>query len=292
MDQQLKTRLIGVTIIVSLVVIFVPMLFEDSSEHDATGVSSSTAPEFPQEFQSQALPLPPPQAQINTVPSTTKGEVSSVPMRDEPLDPLDVPAASGSRQIDDIDSHDASADAQDALLPEKTPNKAAALDAADDFAAAPKSKPGMIDTKPQDKLKPLPALTSTRPAPTLLKPVPPSESQLLRPLTASPSASKAVAPITDAHAVKAKEHAGKDAAVKMSAWVIQAGSFADEANAKTVLVKLRQAKINAFVEMIPSPSGNSYRVRVGPELDRAKAEAVLKKMESDTGVKGMIVSYP
>ncbi len=44
--------------------------------------------------------------------------------------------------------------------------------------------------------------------------------------------------------------------------------------------------------MIPSPNGNSYRVRVGPELDRARAEATLKKMETEAGVKGMIVSYP
>ncbi|WP_255210991.1 SPOR domain-containing protein [Methylogaea oryzae] len=50
--------------------------------------------------------------------------------------------------------------------------------------------------------------------------------------------------------------------------------------------------VTAFVEMIPSPNGNSYRVRVGPELDRARAEATLKKMETEAGVKGMIVSYP
>lgn len=290
MDQQLKTRLIGVTIVVSLVVIFVPMLFEDGGEGSGANVATS-APDFPQAFDSQTLPLPSAQSQINTIPSGTKGEGASPTMRDEPLDPLDIPPASAGTQADEIDAHDASADAQDALMPEKAPAKGAELRVAqelsDDFAPANRQKPGMVAGKPPTQTAP------GKPLATLLKPAPLEKPAAPPATTATPApATKPPASAAELHAGKTKDHAGKDAAVKMTAWVIQAGSFADEANAKTVLVKLRQAKINAFVEMIPGPGGNAYRVRVGPELDRAKAEAVLKKMETDAGVKGMIVSYP
>ena len=56
MDQQLKQRLIGVTIVVALVVIFVPMLFErsdDKGKFNSTGV-----PPLPDDVMEQAIELP------------------------------------------------------------------------------------------------------------------------------------------------------------------------------------------------------------------------------------------
>lgn len=264
MDQQLKTRLIGATIIVSLVVIFVPMLFEDGSSKD--GESAAGAPDFPQaSFDSQALPLPgsmpSPSAQGRSV---VDEPLAPMPSRNEPLDPLDVPAVAetdgdelGVPKSQDIPEEPLAA-------PVRSEPKAPALK-----PAAPARM--MAEEAPPAKPKAEPAKPAPAPAKT---PAPPA------------AAAKAAAP------APAAKPAAAPAAGKLSAWVVQAGSFADENNAKTLLFKLRQAKIPAFVEMIPSPSGNTYRVRVGPELDRARAEAIQKKMESEAGVKGMIVSYP
>ncbi|TAN51504.1 MAG: hypothetical protein EPN21_06470 [Methylococcaceae bacterium] len=278
MDQQLKTRLIGATIIMSLLVIFVPMLFEDSGEQTAD-VSTASAPEFPQEFDSQALPLPSaaPKSSAAAPMAGAGSEMQSLPApsRDEPLDPLDVqqPAAV-TGQTDDmagLEPTDSGADFAPAKLP----------------AARPAAKaPVTADVEPP----PLPREAAARPVIAESKPV-----EKPKPVVIKEPAAKAPAPAKAKAApapVPAKPASAEKAAGKLSAWVVQAGSFSDEANAKTLVAKLRQAKIPAFMEMVPGPQGNSYRVRVGPEVERAKAEVILKKMDSDAGVKGMIVSYP
>jgi cell division septation protein DedD len=56
MDQQLKQRLIGVTIIVALVVIFVPMLFEKSD--DKGRFSSTGIPSIPDDVMEKSIELP------------------------------------------------------------------------------------------------------------------------------------------------------------------------------------------------------------------------------------------
>lgn len=281
MDQQLKTRLIGATIIMSLLVIFVPMLFEDSSEQ-AADVTTASAPEFPQEFDSQALPLPStaPKPGLPAPVAGAGGEYQPLPSpsRDEPLDPLDVqPSTAGTAgQADDmagLEPVDTGADFAPAKAP--APRPAAKAPASNAEAAPP--KPQVMESKPAEKLK------------SVVVPAPAKES--IAKAAPAPTPSKPKAVVAPTPAKTANGEAAKTPG-KLSAWVVQAGSFSDEANAKTLVAKLRQAKIPAFMEMVPGPQGNSYRVRVGPEAERAKAEVILKKMDSDAGVKGMIVSYP
>ncbi|MGZ8218197.1 SPOR domain-containing protein [Methylomagnum sp.] len=57
MDEQLKRRLMGATIIVTLSVIFVPMLFEDKSEGPAGGVKQEV-PALPEAIEQHAIELP------------------------------------------------------------------------------------------------------------------------------------------------------------------------------------------------------------------------------------------
>jgi hypothetical protein len=56
MDEQLKQRLIGATIIVALSVIFVPMLFEDK-DHPANS-SVENVPALPEAIEERAIELP------------------------------------------------------------------------------------------------------------------------------------------------------------------------------------------------------------------------------------------
>lgn len=197
------------------------------------------------------------------------------PSRDEPLDPLDVqPSPAG--QTDDmagLEPVDAGADFASAKAP--APRSAVKAPVGAAVEAPPPPKPLVMESKPAEKIKPV------------VVPTPIKEPVVKAAAPAKPkTAVVPPAPAKPAVAETAK------AAGKLSAWVVQAGSFSDEANAKTLVAKLRQAKIPAFMEMVPGPQGNSYRVRVGPEVERAKAEVILKKMDSDAGVKGMIVSYP
>jgi DedD protein len=78
----------------------------------------------------------------------------------------------------------------------------------------------------------------------------------------------------------------------LSAWVVQTGSFTGESNARLLADKLRKANFSAFVEVATGEGGNSvYRVQVGPELNRARAEQIKSQIESAVGVKGIIVPH-
>ena len=73
---------------------------------------------------------------------------------------------------------------------------------------------------------------------------------------------------------------------KLERWVIQLGSFDSKENALKFRDKLRKQGFSAFVESF----NEMYRVRVGPELDRTRAEKTLALIEQKNNLKGMIVS--
>ncbi len=77
----------------------------------------------------------------------------------------------------------------------------------------------------------------------------------------------------------------------MESWVIQLGSFGAEQNAIAVRDKLRAGKFPAFVESAEDQGERVYRVRVGPELDRSRAEAKLKEIKRKLALDGIVMRY-
>lgn len=80
--------------------------------------------------------------------------------------------------------------------------------------------------------------------------------------------------------------------VGLSAWIVQLGSFTEEDNAQSLNTKLRKAGYPSFVEPIKKDGKISYRVRVGPEIKRSEADALLKKLKDKMQLDGIVVSYP
>jgi DedD protein len=80
--------------------------------------------------------------------------------------------------------------------------------------------------------------------------------------------------------------------VGLTAWVVQLGSFSSEANATGLDRRLRDAGYASFVEPLQQNGQASYRVRVGPELLRSEAQALRDRIKSETGLEGIVVSYP
>ncbi len=78
----------------------------------------------------------------------------------------------------------------------------------------------------------------------------------------------------------------------LSAWVVQAGSFSDVKNANQLRDKLRKAGYPAFVEAVDGKQKSMFRVRVGPELDRNRAQRYLKKLNEMFAIEGLVVAYP
>ncbi len=126
---------------------------------------------------------------------------------------------------------------------------------------APASPPRAPAPVPAVKPAPAPAIASKPPAP---KPAAPA------PAPVAPAASPTV----------------------QQAWVVQLGVFGNLKTAIDLREKLRKAGHSAFTEEITTPQGKALRVRVGPELDRAKALALRDRLAKETGQDGIVVAYP
>jgi DedD protein len=84
----------------------------------------------------------------------------------------------------------------------------------------------------------------------------------------------------------------KKQVVKETVWVVQVGSFNNRKNALGLKDKLRKKKVHAFVERIIKSNTAIYRVRVGPEVSRKKAEALKVKLKKEFQLSGLVVKHP
>jgi len=78
----------------------------------------------------------------------------------------------------------------------------------------------------------------------------------------------------------------------LKAWVVQLGVFGDEGNAQSLNEQLRKAGFAAFVEPLKQSGSLKYRVRVGPELMRGDADALLSQIHAKLKLDGIIKEYP
>ena len=81
-------------------------------------------------------------------------------------------------------------------------------------------------------------------------------------------------------------------AIKETVWAVQVGSFTKRSNALGLKDKLRKKKVHAFVERIIKDNKATYRVRVGPEISRKKAEALKQKLKKEFKLTGLVVKHP
>lgn len=84
----------------------------------------------------------------------------------------------------------------------------------------------------------------------------------------------------------------KDKKVGLTAWVVQLGSFSSKVNADKLNLNLRKSGFPAFVEPQTKKGETSYRVRVGPEILRADADILLKKIKTKMKLDGIVLNYP
>ncbi|MDX2427628.1 MAG: SPOR domain-containing protein [Xanthomonadales bacterium] len=73
-------------------------------------------------------------------------------------------------------------------------------------------------------------------------------------------------------------------------WVVQVGSFSQEKSAKDLVAKLRLAGLSAFSEKVSSSAGTTYKVRIGPELDRDKATELVRKVKSEHNLDAFVTT--
>ena len=74
-------------------------------------------------------------------------------------------------------------------------------------------------------------------------------------------------------------------------WVVQLGSFASRDNAQRLVQELRHKGYAAFESEFHGTTRVLYRVRVGPEQDRARAEVVATRLARE-GYRGSVTAQP
>jgi len=82
----------------------------------------------------------------------------------------------------------------------------------------------------------------------------------------------------------------KKTASTMLRWFVQVGIFGQENNAISLQNKIRKQGFPVRVTEVPTKKGLMYRVRIGPELDKKKAEQLKIKVDKLNDFKSILSS--
>jgi DedD protein len=74
-------------------------------------------------------------------------------------------------------------------------------------------------------------------------------------------------------------------------WAVQLGSFSDQKNADRLAADLRKQGFAAFLITLQTDSGELHRVRIGPQKDRASADAMAERL-GKAGHPGKVLPHP
>jgi len=78
----------------------------------------------------------------------------------------------------------------------------------------------------------------------------------------------------------------------IQSWALQVGTFANKTNANKFRDKLRKAGHSAYVEKTKSDGKTSYRVRIGPELEKKRLEKLKARLMKEKKIDGFVVRHP
>ncbi|MGD2053276.1 MAG: SPOR domain-containing protein [Gammaproteobacteria bacterium] len=78
----------------------------------------------------------------------------------------------------------------------------------------------------------------------------------------------------------------------VNAFALQVSTVTIKDNAYDLRDKLRRQGYSAYVETRTKNGKTSYRVRIGPELDKSKLEKMKATISKEQGLDGFIVNHP
>ncbi|MCQ8117794.1 SPOR domain-containing protein [Methylomonas rosea] len=266
MDQELKQRLIGAAVITALAAIFVPMLFDDPIDETGKSINELKIPELPAKAQDvEIMPLPEKVEEVAEILPAANAPKQPVKVLEEGESEAELEAPKPQVKLSAKDT----APVQRNLPAAKSAAPAAAVAQLDEEPAEAEDVPPVVLGKPSKS--PAPAvqpLQAVSPSPKVLKPV----NKLPEPkaeVAATPAPAPAVTP-----ASKAPLAAAEDS----NRWYLQVGTFSQKPNAVSLQDNLKQQGFAASVREVASDKGTVFKVRIGPIVDKAKAQAVKAKL--------------
>lgn len=330
MDASMKQRLVGAVVLVALGVIFLPMLVKGPAPDSGVSDVSLDVPAEPKQagdMQTIDLPLETP-AGASAAGATGMPDPAAAQPIATPAVPAaaDGPAAAAGDYAVSFGSYASVADADKVIAALRGAGLAAYREATTvsgkaaqrvrigpfvDRAQAESARLTAVGLNPKVDAKvlaldagttapvaasvPMPAPVAVSPAKPVALPPPPKPA----PEPAKPEVAKAEAPKPDtakpvpvAAAPVAAPKPALAAPAAGTGFAVQVGAFADAAAATGLRDKLRAAGFNAFTDSVQTESGKRTRVRVGPAMNRAEADALKAQVKAKAGIDGIVRPHP
>lgn len=310
MDLSLKQRLLGAAVLIALAVIFVPMFISGSGpgkgeEMQTSGLAIPPAPD--REFQSRVLPVDP--APTPTIPPADDSRIATVDTatapKPEPLPPPTIVEPAASKPSTATPSPAAKPAAPVTEAPKLVPGQAAngrffvhlgvytATRNAQDLVASLK-KDGFpafdegtqYQGKPASRVRvgPFSDRAAAEAARLRIKQARPAVPGSVVQLAAD---APAAAPAASATAAPAPVALPKN---KAGSFVVQLGALKTVDDANKLRDRVKNAGFPSFVDKVDSNGTTLWRVRVGPEVDRASADKLRTGIKDKLKLDGIVVT--
>jgi len=117
--------------------------------------------------------------------------------------------------------------------------------------------------------------------------VPPTTGAGQAPASAQPPPAVQLNPIPSSVAT-APAGVGGD----IEGWVVQLGSFSSQKNAEELRERLQKKAYRVYVDNIKQDGQTVYRVRIGPERQRADPETIRDRLAHDLRLKAIVLHIP
>ncbi|HVF35621.1 MAG TPA: SPOR domain-containing protein [Candidatus Saccharimonadia bacterium] len=316
MDASVKQRLVGATVLVVLAVIFLPMVFDGSEESRTESIDLGIPAEPDRDFETRVVPLDAPTPLPAPDPGTIVTVDANAPDRPDahagtdaaPASkppaalamtvPKPAPAAPAAAHAAANTAAPAPATAT-TPVPESTAPAASARGRyavsfgsyarADNAVAlvaslqqggvAARAEPVDVNGQPGMRVRAGPFVDR-------------AEAERVR-LLAKRARADAPGAIIEIDEARAPDSAPAAADAKpASGWAVQVAAYQAEADATSQRDKLRASGFAAYVDAVRTEAGTMYRVRIGPETQRANAESLRGTLKSKLGLDGFVVPHP
>lgn len=253
MDRALKERIIGAVVLVAIAVLVVPVFLD--------------GPVPDREMISEPVLLPGQSGEPGARRTVVLERDRDQPLPDAAQDAARPARAStaGEAKPEPAGAQASGASAPPAAAPQDTGSAAAPARPQPEPGATPADKPPADTARVEAAARPG---TDTPPREAAARPQPEATQD---------------APAGSAAPAAAESATGM--------WAVQLGSFSNKANADRLAASLREDGYAAFISRHAGASGELHRVRIGPQEDRASAEAVAARL-SAKGMKGQVVPHP
>jgi DedD protein len=250
--RRARHRLMGAALLVVIGVVAFPWMFDTQPRPVALDVPIT----IPDKNQVAPLSLPPVDAQV-AAKSDTVAKPEQAVVKPEPLV---------------AESHVALV--REGAAKGLAPGEEEVAPATKESKASSKSEP-KVESKPEPK-------PETKPEPKLKSEAKPESKPVAKPAekTVEKANDKSPSKNDGARAQSLLDGSGKAANASGSRYVVQVAAFSDVAKAHEVRQKLEKAGISTYAQVIDTPEGKRFRVRLGPFTSKAEAEQAAAKVKA------------